>query len=452
MPGSIPDICRRLFEGEKLEFCTSQILQGIKMIEFLETYGAENRLLKAVLFDLKVPEYIAGIKALGLISKFITGPLWSILEDKSVTIVDMNEIYHQLVIYLDSAVRDIDGFMTGQLVFDYRVVRDQFLECLTQPRPYDQVVETYLQVILSALTKLAKKLYADHLPGGKLRTNEIKTVAAPKTSCFAESVFGQMDHMLRTKPNISTLAAEASIMFANNNTLEWLQSKITKERSQVIKTASRNVPSMRRKYKERIDTIKEQRRIKLQEKIRKKEQAERDRIEKQENYTREIIIHGLWQSQAEIDQMLASYETNQQKIQALKTQLKFRRQVLCQVPENKSDFNITKSVGGQKRKNLTVEELTNNLKLLVQRAIVKDRESDEQVHMLVGKKIKHRFKETVVENGEKVDVLKWYTGKVISQVPWFREWFNVLYDNDPAVYTLRHLPTDLDREDLKIIV
>ncbi|WAR31189.1 hypothetical protein MAR_033731, partial [Mya arenaria] len=301
------------------------------MIEFLETYGAENRLLKAVLFDLKVPEYIAGVKALGLVSKFITGPLWSILEDKSVTIVDMNEKYHQLVIYLDSAVRDIDGFMTGPTA-----------------------------VILSALTKLAMKLYADHLPGGKLRTNEIITVAAPKTSSFAESVFGQMDHMLRTKPNISNLAAEASIMFANNNTLEWLQSKIT---------ASRNVPSMRRKYKERIDTIKEQRRIKLQEIIRKKEQAERDRIEKQENYTREIIIHGLWQSQAEIDQMLASYETNQQKIQALKAQ-------------------ISKAKCRGTEKSLTVEELTNNLKLLVQRAIVKDRESDEQVHMLVGKKDK----------------------------------------------------------------
>jgi len=82
-------------------------------------------------------------------------------------------------------------------------------------------------VILSALAKLANNLYTDHLPEGKLRTNDIKTVAASKTSCSAESVFGQMDHVLRTKPNISTLAAEASIMFANNTTLEWLQSQGT---------------------------------------------------------------------------------------------------------------------------------------------------------------------------------------------------------------------------------
>jgi len=97
------------------------------MIEFFETYGAENRLLKAILFNLKVPGYIAGVKAPGLISELITIPLWSILRDESVTIVDMNDKYHQLVIYLDRAVKDIDGFMTGQLVFDKRVVRDQFL-------------------------------------------------------------------------------------------------------------------------------------------------------------------------------------------------------------------------------------------------------------------------------------------------------------------------------------
>ena len=45
---------------------------------------------------------------------------------------------------------------------------------------------------------------------------------APKTSSDAECVFGQLDHLLRTKPNMTTLAAEASVMFLNNKTIDFV--------------------------------------------------------------------------------------------------------------------------------------------------------------------------------------------------------------------------------------
>ena len=41
--------------------------------------------------DVKVPEYQAGCKALGLINKMITGPLWCVLESQDISILDMNE-------------------------------------------------------------------------------------------------------------------------------------------------------------------------------------------------------------------------------------------------------------------------------------------------------------------------------------------------------------------------
>jgi len=63
---------------------------------FLESYGASNRLLKSILHDLKTPEFVAGVKALALICKFVTCPLWHILEDKYVSIIDMNTKYLQL--------------------------------------------------------------------------------------------------------------------------------------------------------------------------------------------------------------------------------------------------------------------------------------------------------------------------------------------------------------------
>jgi len=75
----------------------------------------------------------------------------------------------------------------------------------------------------------AKKLFASHLPGGNLSemSDEMKEKVrnAPKTSSYAESVFGQLDHLLRTKPNLTTLAAESSIMLLNNKTADWLDSQ-----------------------------------------------------------------------------------------------------------------------------------------------------------------------------------------------------------------------------------
>ena len=62
------------------------------MKSFVEKNGATNGLLKAVEADLNEPFYIASCKALGLISKFITTPLWTKLEDKEIHILDMSTI------------------------------------------------------------------------------------------------------------------------------------------------------------------------------------------------------------------------------------------------------------------------------------------------------------------------------------------------------------------------
>jgi hypothetical protein len=86
------------------------------MLEFLQKYGAENRLLKAVLKDLQVPEFIAGCKALALIGYFISNPLWNIIEKKSVHILDMNTKYKQLVDFLSKVSENPKTFMSGDML------------------------------------------------------------------------------------------------------------------------------------------------------------------------------------------------------------------------------------------------------------------------------------------------------------------------------------------------
>ena len=51
-----------------------------------------NQLLRAVEADSKITEYWSACRALGLISKFITGPFWRLLES-DVTILEMNKEY-----------------------------------------------------------------------------------------------------------------------------------------------------------------------------------------------------------------------------------------------------------------------------------------------------------------------------------------------------------------------
>ena len=80
------------------------------MCQFLEG-NSSNNLLKSVLHDIKVPDFVAGVKALGLVSRLVTGPLWCLLEDKTVHVLDMNENYLRLVNFLADASANLPEFM-----------------------------------------------------------------------------------------------------------------------------------------------------------------------------------------------------------------------------------------------------------------------------------------------------------------------------------------------------
>ena len=389
-----------------------------KMTDFLTSYGTSNQLLKAVLHDLTVTEYIAGVKALALVYKFVTCPLWHLLEDKSIYIFDMNQRYLQLTKFFEDASKNVNLFMTGKLLpfgDETYIVHDQYYSVVTKKSVYDHKVQIYLEVILSTLGKLTLHLFKDQLLGGKLHTLDAKTQdklrGTPKTSTIAESVFGRLDQLLRSKPRINTLAAEAYIMFSNNKTSMWLEEKEIEQQDEILKEASKRVKTLQKKFRDRLDEITANRKRIMDNEIKKREDARKERIKKQEDYTRNILIHGLWQNESQIDNMLQSYKSSVQKAEALKAQLKFRKEVLLQKAENKTTYNITKMKSNSKsRTNLIVEELADNLKTLVKQAVVMDKISGTEKHLLVGKRIRHRF--TTILNG--VQKHEWYTGKVIS--------------------------------------
>ena len=76
--------------------------------DFLQNvWGTPNRLLKAVLEDILIDNYMAGCKALGIIDKLITGPLWRLLELEETHILDIPEQYKKLQNFLTECTESI---------------------------------------------------------------------------------------------------------------------------------------------------------------------------------------------------------------------------------------------------------------------------------------------------------------------------------------------------------
>lgn len=70
-------------------------------------HGTTNDLLKAVKYDSEEPLYLAGAEILCLLSKFVTAPLWRLIESPG-HILDMDINYQTLVQYLDTASAEED--------------------------------------------------------------------------------------------------------------------------------------------------------------------------------------------------------------------------------------------------------------------------------------------------------------------------------------------------------
>ena len=99
-----------LFNDAGVVYCLSSLIK-----KFL-VWQTPNRLLRAVLTDIQVPEVFAGCKALGLINKIATGPLWRVIESKDISILDMNVRYRLLLECFGKWSNDASEVVSGVAV------------------------------------------------------------------------------------------------------------------------------------------------------------------------------------------------------------------------------------------------------------------------------------------------------------------------------------------------
>ncbi|KAL4224824.1 hypothetical protein ACF0H5_015520 [Mactra antiquata] len=122
---------------------------------------------------------------------------------------------------------------------------------------------------------------------------------------------------------------------------------------------------------------------------------------------------------------------------------KVRRYVLKQNPTESGCYLLSTTENSKKRK-LTVDEIKVNVKKLVNHAFtVQPTNYDTDQPILTGKIVQHAFDED--------DEIVWYKGTVISQVPGYPEFYNIIYEGDQAVYVYKLLQ-DYQTGDLKILV
>ena len=90
------------------------------MITFIESVHGNhaNQLLQAILVDLKNPVYMAGCRALGLIDKVVTGPLWRKLKDPSISVLKLSHVYSEMKNKFDSWNNDANEFINGEAKLD----------------------------------------------------------------------------------------------------------------------------------------------------------------------------------------------------------------------------------------------------------------------------------------------------------------------------------------------
>ena len=399
------------------------------MIEYLTTsHGSLNLLLQAVSADLQVPQYITGCRALGIIDKLITGPLWRHLQLSTASVLSMSDIYTQMKEKFEEWGEDAQAVLEGgdHLLRQHEKV-DEVYKVLFIGTQDDCVVQELLQLLFKSFAATVQRLLLDHLPGGQYNSvTDIalveETKSVPTTNVSPERDFAILDRLMSEKPNATHIALESLLLYSHNKTSAWLQSQPPNEREKLLKAARSLSQTQRTKFQKRREEVL----IKRQDGVRRKEQEYLKKKEKdiklKESLTKKIQKFGLWTTRAEVKEGLKQLKSAKSKVEALKIQINFRRKVLEQMYEDRNVFFFS-----HKGKQHSHTQLSINLmKLLpVERQALPADQFRRNPHLLVNKRIDHLFDS---DSG-----LQWYRGTVVGYVQDSKQ-YRVVYDSEDCEY------------------
>ncbi len=219
------------------------------IVDFLKIWPDPNGLLKSIKFDIYQTVYIAGIKALAIIDKIITGPLWIIIEALQCQL-EVNTHLHQLQLSLGSFMKDGKDLIEGNPIFhEDTIVKDNVYHIVfgdTNDTDLHSLTITALELLSAHLLIVFERQSKDQLPGGKYwdlkDTEQFNNV--PPNNTDSEQDMGILDVLVRTKPSATIDTISTMTVWARNKPrssfTETLKAKVqnTCIRNRVMATLS----------------------------------------------------------------------------------------------------------------------------------------------------------------------------------------------------------------------
>ncbi|CAH1248547.1 Hypp8230 [Branchiostoma lanceolatum] len=188
------------------------------IVSFVSSWPDPNGLLKAVKADAHQKVYFAGVRALGIIKKTITGLFFRLLGvEKSV--LNMNVHLHQIQLCLERWSKDASSLLAGEALFNGEVVtrhKDAMISSLFEASEDDELdilTQQALEVVCAPILILLQRQAEEQLPGVKFwettEAEERKSAHVPTTNVVSERDFAVLDNLLRAKPYGRSLSFEA---------------------------------------------------------------------------------------------------------------------------------------------------------------------------------------------------------------------------------------------------
>ena len=300
----------------------------------------ENNLLKAVSQDLKVESFIAGCRALGLVNKFLTGPLWRLLV-KVKNVLTLNKYYQRIEEISIQISEDATEFLKGNVTFfndfeDGLMTKDHIYDCLMQPsEKYDDLTKQILEIMFGSFAIITKRMLHDHLKGGKYSQPSAELIqeveSCPTTNVFPESNFGSLDRLMREKPNANEITYESVIMCRSNRMKQWRDCLSHSEKDYWMNWVKKCRKKHYKQFVERRKVIRKLRNDKRLSKIENRKRKEiRIRQVKVDLCSAIENYGGLWKTAQEIELNFEKIKTEKERISALKCQIQFRQKVLLE--------------------------------------------------------------------------------------------------------------------------
>ena len=323
--------------------------------DFVKSWPDPNNLLKAVNEDCSHELFLAEIRALGIINKIITGPLWRLIE-KADNILALNQDLYKLKMKLSEMCVDASSIFKGGKIFDETKTNGDTIDTVDKvseklfestTADFDVLTQQCLEVALHGILIILERQCEDQLPGGKYwKPNDKLNLMGqnvPTTNKLSEADFGMVDLLIRTKPNLSTEGMLTLIMWSKNKTAKWLCELNYDERNRVMDAARKNYPVLKEKFKQRNSNL-IQEKMKMVEKKQNevKEKKQKADLKKVEVYNSFLELGmAAWVSKDEALDKANKIVDEKMKVKVIVGQLMFNKHILgVQCPANL--FNKTK--------------------------------------------------------------------------------------------------------------